>query len=133
MRWGPFQTGEIKESEPSDIDNYEITIFCESSLLLVPTAFFWHPWFRLHIKHCSQKQSWFWIWAQSILSFDGASLHVARAQQALKARVCVEGSRGMFPWKTLKFRASEITRNEFISTNSEINFYPTFIIVLLVS
>ena len=43
MRWGPFQTGEIKESEPSDIDNYEITILYESSLLLVPTAFFWHP------------------------------------------------------------------------------------------
>ena len=43
MRWGPFQTGEIKESEPSDIDNYEITIFYESSLLLVPTAFFWQP------------------------------------------------------------------------------------------
>ena len=33
----------------------------------------------------------------SLLSFDGASLHVARAQQALKARVCVEWSRGMFP------------------------------------
>ena len=29
MRWGPFQTGEIKESEPSDIDNYEISIFYE--------------------------------------------------------------------------------------------------------
>ena len=43
MRWGPFQTGEIKRSEPSDIDNYEITIFYESSLLLVPTAFFWQP------------------------------------------------------------------------------------------
>ena len=133
MRWGPFQTCEIKKSEPSDIDNYEITIFYESSLLLVPTAFFWHPWFRLHIKHCSQKQSWFWIWAQSILSFDGASLHVARAQQAPKARVYVEGSRGMFPWKTLKQRASEITRNEFISTNSEIKYCPTFIIILLVS
>ena len=29
MRWGLFQTGEIKESEPSDIDNYEISIFYE--------------------------------------------------------------------------------------------------------
>ena len=29
MRWGPFQTGEIKELEPSDIDNYEISIFYE--------------------------------------------------------------------------------------------------------
>ena len=43
MRWEPFQTGEIKESELPDIDNYEITIFYESSLLLVPTAFFWQP------------------------------------------------------------------------------------------
>ena len=133
MRWGPFPAGEIKELEPSDIDNYEISIFCEVYISFVPTAFFWHPWFRLHIKHCSQKGLWFWIWAQSIFSFDGASSHVARAQQAPKARVYVEGSRGMFPWKTLKCRASEITRNEFISTNSEINFCPTSIIILLVS
>ena len=44
-----------------------------------------------------------------------------------KARVYVheEGSRGMFPEKPLKFRASEITRNEFtcISTNSEIGYH----------
>ena len=52
MRWGLFQTGEIKESEPSDIDNYEIGIFLWS-LLLVPVAYFWHPWFRVRIEHCS--------------------------------------------------------------------------------
>ena len=40
--------------------------------------------------------------------------------KAPKARVYVKGSKGCFPWKTLKLRASEITRNEFISTNSEI-------------
>ena len=128
MRWGPFQTGEIKESELSDIDNYERGIFLWS-LLLVPTAYFWHPWFRVPVHI---YKTLFFAYRTYYFSFDGASSCIAWAQQAPKVRVYVhvEGSRGMFPWKNwnlalLKSPAMSLHVFSTLYTSSEIlsNFY----------
>ena len=91
MRWGLFPTGEIKESE-------------HQILITINKVFF------MKFTSCSNSffsgildLGWLFLWTMFYVhDFDGASSRVARAQQALKARAYVEGSRGMFPWKLWK-------------------------------
>ena len=98
--WKGWQWGQ------SDIDNYEIDIFL-SSLLIVPTSFFWPPWFRVRIKHCSQNQPWFWIWPQSIFSFDGAAFVAAQGKslKSTEGESLCKGVQGLFPLENFKIKS----------------------------